>query len=167
MRRQARGCSYCILSDLFAKNSVRGTQTPGYAHSATMRVKDFLCCGLRQGPRSVSFVFFLVYIPLWGERTINERETNKQNYLTYVQATISNKYTVIPSIDSQRSLNHRNHSDLNLQFTVFCGKENPTGTSQQGLYQKQQPAPARAPLLALVYYHFDFKISKILVLGDM
>jgi hypothetical protein len=61
--------------DRFSCVSVRGTHTPSYAHSAMMRAKDLLCCGLRQGPRSVSFVFWnsVVYIPLWGEKTVNEK----------------------------------------------------------------------------------------------
>jgi hypothetical protein len=53
---------------------VRGLIPRGRAHSAKMRVEDFLCCDLRQGPGSISFVlsFSAVYIPLRGEQTINE-----------------------------------------------------------------------------------------------
>jgi hypothetical protein len=53
---------------------IRGTHTPRCAHSAMMRAEDSPCCGLRQEPRPVSFVFFssfsfipVVYIPLWGK----------------------------------------------------------------------------------------------------
>jgi hypothetical protein len=48
-------CSiFTIFSFLFFL--YRGTHTPSFAHSATMREMDFLCCGRRQGPRPVSFV---------------------------------------------------------------------------------------------------------------
>jgi hypothetical protein len=59
MGPQARQYNHYILTNSFAfRVSVRGTHTPSYAHSAMMRAKDFLCYGLRQGPRSVSFVFW-------------------------------------------------------------------------------------------------------------
>jgi hypothetical protein len=46
-----------------------------------MRVEDFLCCDLRQGPGSVSFVlsFSVVYIPLRGQKTINETKSINQS----------------------------------------------------------------------------------------
>jgi hypothetical protein len=56
-----------------------------------MRVKVFLCCGLRQGPRSVSFVLWssAVYIPLWDERTVNEIERKKEKmHLTAAKKTL-------------------------------------------------------------------------------
>jgi hypothetical protein len=59
----------------FSCVAVRGTHTPGYAHSAMTKAKDLLSCGLRQGPRSDYFVFWnsVVYIPLWGVKTVNEK----------------------------------------------------------------------------------------------
>jgi hypothetical protein len=55
-------------------------KTPSYAHSAMVRAKDLLCCGLRKGLRSVSLSFgiFVVYIPLWGGRTVNKKQTNNK-----------------------------------------------------------------------------------------
>jgi hypothetical protein len=46
-----------------------------------MTGKDFLCCDLRQGFRSVSFVHwkcFVVYVRHLGQRTVDTIETNKQ-----------------------------------------------------------------------------------------
>jgi hypothetical protein len=55
------------------------------AHSTRMRAKDFLCCDLRQRLRSVSFVFllfFVVYIPPRGEKTINEIQSINQSMVS-------------------------------------------------------------------------------------
>jgi hypothetical protein len=87
-------------------NYVRGTHTPRCAHSARMRVEDFLCCDLRQGPRSVSFVFPLfsvVYIPLRGEKTVNETQSiNQSTRLHPVSLLLINSIAIEPERGRQR-----------------------------------------------------------------
>jgi hypothetical protein len=55
------GGSHLFLSFLPFRTVVLGGLTPRCAHSAMMKAEDFLCCGLRQEPRPVSFSFLLFF----------------------------------------------------------------------------------------------------------
>jgi hypothetical protein len=59
--RQAKECSIFTFFFSFSFFLYRGTHTPSFAHSATMREMDFFCCGRRQGPRPVPFVVRSTY----------------------------------------------------------------------------------------------------------
>jgi hypothetical protein len=62
--REAKECS--IFTIFLFVLSVQGDSHPSFAHSATMRELDFLCCGRRQGPRPVSF-------PVWSTNPFGVR----------------------------------------------------------------------------------------------
>jgi hypothetical protein len=81
-RYEAGGCSRELPFSRFF--TMLGGLTPRRcAHSARMRVEDFLCCDLWHGPDR--FPLFLlssvVYMPLRGGRTINETQSINQSII--------------------------------------------------------------------------------------
>ena len=69
----------------------KGDPYPKVCAQRTMGVEDFLCCGLRQGPRPVSYMSFFVatYISLRDKWRLSRiKQTDKQPWLHVIGFTI-------------------------------------------------------------------------------